>query len=118
MSAFPEEVIIFNAKGLNHIFYKSTRSRRKSSEISIRIKLLPRAIKLLNLMPLPQEESEYKKDGKMYNFWAFEGVIDNKRIKVIVRQIGNGKKHFWSVIPYWRKTKFGNTNSRGDLSKL
>ena len=26
--------------------------------------------------------------------------------KVIVRQVGHGQKHFWSVIPAWRKDRY------------
>ena len=39
------------------------------------------------------------------------------RIKVIVRQVGNGAKHFWSVIPGWRKIRGAVSNARGDLSR-
>lgn len=68
-------------------------------------------------MPIPQEESKYVFENKQYKFWAFEGVIEGKRIKTIVRQVGHGHKHFWSVIPAWRKTKFGRLNAKGNLSK-
>ena len=60
--AFPCEKIVFNAKGLHHLFYR-------------------------------------------------------RRIKVIVRQVGNGVKHFWSVIPGWRKIRGAVRNARGDLSR-
>jgi len=63
-------------------------------------------------MPLPQEESKYIKKGKVYLFWAFEAVVDKRRIKVIIRQVGNGKRHFWSVIPAWRRNKFGVINAK------
>ena len=117
--AFPREKIIFNSKGFNHLFYQgSTKARTRAKlETSVRVKLLPRAIKLLRLMPLPQEESSYLLEKKRYQFWAFEGVVDNKRIKVIVRQIGNGNKHFWSVIPGWRKSRFGRKNAKGSLAR-
>jgi len=57
--AFPSERIIFNAKGVNHLIYKGNRSRREKSRILANIRLLPRAVKLLKLMPLPQEESHF-----------------------------------------------------------
>jgi len=53
-------------------------------------------------MPYFQEESNYKK----------EAVINDRRIKVVIRQVGNGQKHFWSVIPAWRKDRFGIINAR------
>ena len=116
--AFPNEEIIFNAKGINHLFYKGSRRKRLASRIKANLRLLPRAIELLKKMPIPQEEDSYTKDKKKYNFWAFEGVVDSRRIKVIIRQVGNGKKHFWSVIPFWRKKRFGVRNSKSPLKDL
>lgn len=115
--AFPSEKIVFNAKGLHHLFYKGSKKvqTRTKAEIRIRIQLLPLAIDLLKIMPVYQEESVYQLKNKVYRFWAFEGIVGGRRIKVIVRQVGNGAKHFWSVIPGWRKIRGAVRNARGDL---
>gem|GEM_PF-3614112 len=46
-------------------------------------------------------------------------IIRNTRVKVIIRQIGNGQKHFWSVIPAWQKCHYRETkfisNAYGNL---
>lgn len=110
--AFSDEEIVFNAKGINHLIYKGNRSRREVSRITTNIRLLPKAVKMLRLMPFWQEENGYIKNGVSYTFWSFEAVVENRRIKVIVRQTGNGKKHFWSVIPAWRKDRFGILNAK------
>ncbi len=110
--AFPNEKVIFNAKGINHLIYKGNRSRREQSRILTNIRLLPRAIKVLKLMVYPQEETSYTRDGIKYKFWTFEAVVNKRRIKVIVRQVGRGRKHFWSVIPAWRKDRFGVLNAK------
>ena len=110
--AFPNETIIFNAKGINHLIYKGSRSRREKSRILTNIRLLPEAIKILQLMPFAQEENSYIRDKVNYRFWIFEAVIENRRIKVIVRQVGNGRKHFWSVIPAWRRDRYGILNAK------
>lgn len=117
--AFPKEKIIFNSKGLSHLFYKGShkKSGRSDKETQARVSLLPRAVKILKLMPLAQEENTFMIEGKKIKYWAFEAVVDNRRIKVIVRQIGQGKKHFWSVIPAWRKTRGRVVNSKNDLRK-
>lgn len=39
-----------------------------------------------------------------------EDVMDNARVKVIVKSIEGGKKYFWSIFPYWKFNK--RTNSR------
>ena len=116
--AFPKEKIIFNAKGINHLIYKGGRSRRELSRIETNIRLLPSAINVLKVMPLAQEETFYTRKDKKYQFWTFEAVIDNRRIKVIIRQVGRGRKHFWSVIPAWRKDRYGILNAkRRDLEE-
>ena len=110
--AFLDEKIVFNAKGINHLIYKGNRSRREESRILANIRLLPRAVKMLLVMPLWQEENSYTKDGVLYKFWCFEAVVDDRRIKAIVRQVGNGRKHFWSVIPAWREDRYGMVNAK------
>ena len=109
--AFGGEMVIFNAKGINHLLYKGNRSERDLSRIQTNIRLLPRAIRVLQLMPFFQEESGYEKEGVKFRYWAFEAVVDDRRVKDVVRQIGNGRKHFWSVIPAWRKDRFGVLNA-------
>lgn len=119
--AFPDETIVFNAKGFNHIFYKGARSGRRKDSIAVRVRLLDRAAELLEISTIFQEEDSYKGvhkgKRKKYHFWAFEGVIRNRRIKVIIRQVGEGKKHFWSVIPSWRKSRFGIRNIRSNIRR-
>lgn len=121
--AFPKEKILFNAKGFNHLFYKGSHRSRGKKHIQIRVKLLDQAVKLLKIVTIFQEKDRYltyiKGQKKTIKYWAFEGVIDNRRIKVIIRQIGKGKKHFWSVIPAWRKTRYGKRlNYKRSLRRL
>jgi hypothetical protein len=116
--AFPKEPVFFTSKGLSHLFYSGSQKRypRPTKESKVRVELLPLAVKVLERMPLPQEESEFDMGGRQARYWAFEAVVDDRRIKVIVRQIGNGAKHFWSVIPAWRKQRGARINARGNLS--
>lgn len=68
-------------------------------------------------MPLAQEESSLvDSKGRVCRYFAFEAVIDGRRIKVIVRQVGKGKKHFWSVIPAWRKIRGQVVNAKSSLA--
>ena len=113
--AFPKEKILFNSKGVSHLFYTGAQKRypRPFKESKTRISLLSLAVRVLELLALPQEESVYEINGQKAVYWAFEAVIDNKRIKVIVRKMGNGAKHFWSVIPAWRKARGTRVNAKG-----
>ena len=62
--AFKGEKIYFNAKGINHLIYKGSRSRRDENRINANIRLLPRAIKLLTISTVWQEENQYIRDKK------------------------------------------------------
>jgi len=115
------EIVVFNSRGLSHLFYKGSRkvSKRPSKETKVRILLLPRALKVIQKATFYQEASSYTdKNKKIYYYYAFEAVVDEKRIKVIVRQIGKGNKHFWSVIPAWRRARGKIINAKSDLSKI
>ena len=101
--AFTGDTVILNAKGINHLIYKGNRSRREKSRIETNIRLLPRAIEILKKSTFWQEESHYIREKTLYKFWAFEAVVNKRRVKVIIRQVNKGKKHFWSVIPAWRR---------------
>lgn len=114
--AFPEEKIIFNSKGLNHLFYEGSMKARPIKEAETRISLLPRALRVLKKMTFWQEERTIHHKNKIIHYWSLEAVIDERRIKIIIRQLGNGKKCFWSVIPSWRKVDGKIVNARSDLS--
>jgi len=114
------EDVIFRSDGLKHIQYRGKHKRHVNVQ-KMRYKLLhfaPRLIKKTNTL----QEYERKKlfvevkmnkrkvkQFKEVRFFDFIAIIDDWKIKVIVRQIGNGKKHFWSIIPNWktRKSKDG-----------
>ena len=54
---------------------------------------------------------------KDVSYYEFIAVLDSVRVKVIVKEVAGGEKHFWSVIPFWGIDK--NTSRRilhsGDL---
>lgn len=41
--------------------------------------------------------SEFR-DGRVVHYWAFSKEKEDREIRVVVRQIGNGTKHFYSVM--------------------
>lgn len=115
--AFPKERVYFNSKGLRHIFYDGAMRARPEREMATRVLLLPRALKTLKKMPFWQERRTIQQKGKTVGFWSLEAVVDDRRIKVIIRQIGNGHKTFWSVIPSWRRVDGKIINAKSALEK-
>jgi len=116
--AFNEEVA-FNAEGFNHIVYKTARTERERPSQILRFKLLPLARKLVEISTTYQEfeetikEFNVKRHKKRVNisqpvkYWGIIAIIDGRKIKVILRKIGeNGKMHFWSIVPTWTTNKY------------
>lgn len=113
------ESVHFTAEGFNHIIFKGSRSEREKSSQILRFKLLPLATKLVGLSTTHQEFEEtikefdvksYKKrirQSKRVRYWGIIAIIEGRKIKVIVRKIGdNGTLHFWSIVPAWTTNKY------------
>lgn len=109
--------IHFNSDGFMHLIYDSD-DRKQKRDWKNRIKrfeLLPLIPHVLKSMTHCQEYSERLQTigvkmnkQRMYTvkkvkYWGFVAVVKNyhNRIKIVVRQVGEGQIHFWSVIPYW-----------------
>ncbi len=117
--AFENQPVHFNSEGFNHLVFKGNRKERDKQEQIMRFKLLPLALKMIKLASIYQEKDEtiqefrvkkFKKiieESKVVKYWGIIGILENKKIKVIIRQVGeNGQKHFWSVIPAWVTNKY------------
>ena len=116
------EYVHFTAEGFNHIIFKGSRTERERPSQIMRFKLLPRAIKLIELSTTFQEYEEtlkefevksYKKKvrkTKPVKYWGIIAITDGRKIKVILRKIGdNGQLHFWSIVPAWVTNKYRDT---------
>jgi hypothetical protein len=111
--------VIFSSEGFNHIIFKNSRSERERSSQIMRFKLLPLARKLIELSTTYQEYEEtlqgfiIKKHGRKIKvitsvrYWGIIAIIDGRKIKVIVRRMGDGGKlYFWSIIPAWVTNRY------------
>lgn len=111
------ETITFKSVGFNHIIYQKANHERERSSQVLRFKLLPLAVKLIGLSTTYQEyEKIIQKltierhgvkihQNKRVIFWGLIAIINNRKIKVILRKVGNGDIHFWSIIPSWTTNK-------------
>jgi hypothetical protein len=89
--------VVFNRIGFQHLIQKGPAFRPKSEQRR-RFALLIYAKDILEQSDVAEEE-----DRANAKLWIISGSRDNLDIKIIVRQIGNGKKHFLSI--YGRKQK-------------
>ncbi len=109
-----DEKIAFNAAGFKHLRFKSDKVARSHSEQYARLKLLKLAPKVLSLSRTVQGIWQTKSFERirMHSrtdiilkpvlYYEFIAVLENVRVKVIVKQIDGGQKFFWSIIPYWK----------------
>lgn len=125
------ESVSFTAEGFNHIVFKGSRSEREKPSQIMRFKMLARAAKLMGLSTTYQEYEETLREfevkshkkrvhkSKPVKYWGIIAIIDGRKIKVVVRKIGdNGQLHFWSVVPAWTTNKYRDakfiTTMKGD----
>lgn len=114
--------IAFNAKGLRHLKFKADEQARSHKDQYSRLKLIRFAPDVLKLSKTVQgiwqvkrfEEqktnSRWECALKDVTYYEFIAVLDSVRVKVIVKEVVGGEKHFWSVIPFWGVDK--NTSRR------
>jgi len=107
------EKVAFNAKGLRHLKFKSDQQARSHKDQYSRFKLLKFAPEVLRRSCTVQgiwktrrfEEqktnSRWEHVVKNVIFYEFIAVLNSVRLKVIVKEVLGGEKHFWSVIPFW-----------------
>lgn len=89
--AFNNEIILISHHGWDHLAYLRKRTK---FELLGRLFVLERAKCLLETAH--NFQSHIKR--KDMDFWSFEAEVKNVKIKVVVRSIQNGDKHFYSVI--------------------
>ncbi len=112
-----KETIDFNAQGIEHLKYKQRNKSRHDNDQYMRFKLIhlaPEVIKISNSVQgiFETKRFEYIKNHnkweqvlKHVTYYEFIAVIKRNRVKIIVKQIDNGKKIFWSIIPFWGMNK-------------
>lgn len=103
----------FTSNGFNHLVYKNAKKERDEKTQILRFDLLPKAKQIVERSTTFQEfeeDIEYtrvNRHGKyicmnlVVKYWGFVAMIDKFRVKVVLKQVGNGKVEFYSVIPAW-----------------
>lgn len=112
------ERVVFTAEGFNHIIFRTARRERERASQAMRFKLLPKAIRLISHANTFQEYEETIKEfevktrkhrerrSKPVRYWGIIAIFEGRKIKVVLRRIGNGQLHFWSVVPAWTTNKY------------
>ncbi len=110
-----KEKILFNAKGLDHIKFKRWNNTRIMRDQYMRLKLIkyaPQVIKQSHTLQGHKQTKEFERVKinnrwdkllKNVDYYELVAVYDGIRVRVIIKQISGGKKHFWSIVPFWKQ---------------
>ncbi|MFA6414450.1 MAG: hypothetical protein WC217_01760 [Candidatus Paceibacterota bacterium] len=105
--------VSFGAQGLEHLKFKRRGKARLEKDQYMRFKLLQLAPEILKLSHTLQGVLETKKFErvrtnnrtetvlKLVTYYEFIAVMKRNRVRIIVKQIENGQKYFWSIVPFW-----------------
>ncbi len=90
------EKVRFNSLGFKHIIRKGI-SLRKPKDVLIRLNLLKYCPLIIQSADVFVEYRLIKKRTKSFEYWGLTKVVSGKEVTVVIRQAGNGLKHFYSV---------------------
>lgn len=109
----------FNTDGLQHLRFKGWNRTRSRHDQFMRLKHLTKAHEILRVSQTVQGVQQTKEWERRHrygrwekllievSYYEFVAVLEGRRFKVIVKQLPDGKRIFWSLIPFWRQTKEG-----------
>lgn len=91
--------IVFNSKGFWHMVYTGRNKKRSRKSQKLRFRLFPLAVKVISLTSTLQEIEV--RGRQRLTYYGFIAILDEWKLKVIVKKRGSGQPFFWSVIPNW-----------------
>lgn len=109
------ESINFTNLGFEHIRFKNKHLARTLSDQSVRLRLLPIAVKILEKSHTLQGVSIRKRFEERYinnrkeialllvHYYEFTAIIDTRKAKVIIKQVEGREKIFLSIIPLFKE---------------
>lgn len=117
---FFQDNVHFNMQGFRHLLFKSWNRGRDRADQFMRLKFLARAPEILRLLRTVQgvqpthewkrrhRHGRWERELVPVTYYEFVAVLDARRFKVIVKQLADGQRVFWSLIPFWRQSGQGS----------
>lgn len=125
------EKVSFNAKGLDHIKFKDFSKSRTKLDQYVRLRLIKLAPQVIARSHTLQDYYEtrkferrkinqrWEKQFVLVKYFGFVAIINDCRVKIIVKEIQGGKKFFWSIIPFWKmKATFNQSKNAHENKKI
>ncbi len=114
---FFKESVHFNSKGLEHLIFKKWNKTRLIQDQFTRFKYLKYApliiensktlqgIKEVSAFERIKRNSKWHQVLKQVTYYEFIAIVDipnsKVRLKVIVKQVEDNERYFFSIIPFW-----------------
>jgi len=109
----------FSSDGFHHLQYDGTRAERTKLVQKNKMLCLQEAVDIIrktttiqeyrtSLQPIGKANKNGLRPTKLVAYYAFHAITDFtklRRINIVIRRIGEGNYHFWSVMPSWREDK-------------
>ncbi|MBI2068639.1 MAG: hypothetical protein HYT67_00825 [Candidatus Yanofskybacteria bacterium] len=114
------EDVSFNSKGIEHIKFLRKNHARPRNDQYIRLRLINLAPEIIKLSRTIQGISHtrnletWRSNNKTeivmkpVVYYEFVAILNDIRVRVIVKQVDGGPKYFWSIIPFWKVNKSNN----------
>ncbi len=108
------DYVHFNSIGFEHLLFKDWNKTRTRVERYTRLRLLKLAPNIISKSHTLQDyderktferqktNSRWEKKVKLVRYYGFVAIINEARIKIIVKEIEGGAKFFYSLYPNWK----------------
>lgn len=118
-------VVHFTSDGFHHLQFDGTRTERSKIVQKNKMLHLEDAVEIIKktttiqeyrtaLQPVGKADKQGFRQTKPVAYFAFQAITDLekcRRINVVVRRVGEGNYHFWSVMPSWKEEQITSSQS-------
>lgn len=113
----------FTSDGFHHLQFDGTRAERTKIVQKNKMLCLHEAVEVIKksntvqeyrtaVQPIGKPDKSGFRSTKNVVYYAFHAITDFsklRRVNVVVRRVGDGNFHFWSVMPSWKEEEITDT---------
>lgn len=115
--------VYFTSDGFHHLQFDGTRAERTKIVQRNKMLCLREAVDVIKksatvqeyrtaIQPIGKRDKHGFRATKSVVYYAFHAITDFtklRRVNVVVRRVGDGNFHFWSVMPFWKEEENTDT---------
>lgn len=115
----------FSSDGFHHLQFNGVRVERLKTVQKIKMLCIQEAVEVIKktttiqeyrtaLQPIGKTDRSGFRQTKHVAYYAFHAITDltkPRRVNVVVRRVGDGNYHFWSVMPSWKEDQINGSQT-------